>query len=419
MTDHTQLQEKRMPLEGIRVLDCATIIAAPFAAMLLADYGADVIKVEHPRGDGLRLSGAQKNGVGLNYSYYGRNKRNIVIDFGTEDGQALLRDLARKSDVLIENFRPGVMEKWGLGWDELHQVNPRLVMLRMTGFGQFGPYAKRPGFGTLAESMSGFAHINGYSDGPPTLPPFGLADGIAGISSAYAVMLALYNRDVNGGLGQMIDVAIIEPILHVMGAQATILDQLGKIQGRTGNTTTNNAPRNVYKTKEGRWAAISTSAQAIAERVVTLVGHPELIDEPWFKSGPERARHCELLDKIVGEWIAARSLDEVLNAFEEAGAAVAPIYDISQVVADPQYQALNSITTVDDATLGPIKMQNLMFRMSQTPGKVRHPGPRLGEHTDDVLREILELPDQRIRDLHRSGVIEPAPGKPSTKRAAA
>ena len=267
--------------------------------------------------------------------------------------------------------------------------------------------------------MSGFAHQTGQPDGPPTLPPFGLADGIAGISSAYAVMLALYNRDVNGGQGQMIDVAIIEPILHVMGAQATILDQLGKIQGRTGNTTTNNAPRNVYKTKEGRWAAISTSAQAIAERVVTLVGHPELIDEPWFKSGPERARHCELLDKIVGEWIAARSLDEVLNAFEKAGAAVAPIYDISQVVADPQYQALNSITTVDDAALGPIKMQNLMFRMSETPGKVRHPGPRLGEHTDDVLREILGLPDQRIRDLHRSGVIEPAPGKPTTKRAAA
>jgi crotonobetainyl-CoA:carnitine CoA-transferase CaiB-like acyl-CoA transferase len=419
MADTKQPRGKRRPLEGIRVLDCATIIAAPFTAMLLADYGADVIKVEHPRGDGLRLSGAQKDGVGLNYAYYGRNKRNIVIDFGTADGQALLLDLAKKSDVLIENFRPGVMEKWGLGWNALHEINPKLVMLRMTGVGQFGPYASRPGFGTLAESMSGFAHINGYPDGSPTLPPFGLADGIAGISSAYAVMLALYHRDLHGGDGQMIDVAIIEPILHVMGAQATIYDQLGKIQGRTGNTTTNNAPRNVYKTREGRWAAISTSAQAIAERVVTLVGHPELIDEPWFKSGPERARHCELLDKIVGEWIGARTLDEVISAFEAAGAAVAPIYDISQVVADPQYQALNSITTVNDSTLGPIKMQNLMFRMSETPGAVRHPAPRLGEHTDEVLREMLGLSDQRLRELHRSGVIEPAPGKPSTKRVAA
>ena len=408
-----------MSLSDLTVLDIATLGAAPQIAAFFGDFGARVIKVEHPRGDGLRLSGAQKEGVGLNYAYYGRNKRNVVIDFGTSEGQALLRELVQKSDVLIENFRPGVMEKWGLGWDTLHALNPRLVMLRMTGFGQFGPYSKRPGFGTLAESMSGFAHINGYPDGPPTLPPFGLADGIAGVSSAYAVMLALYHRDLHGGQGQMIDTAIIEPILHLMGAQATIFDQLGKVQGRTGNTTTNNAPRNVYKTKEGRWVAISTSAQAIAERVVTLVGHPELIEEPWFKSGPERAKHCELLDRIVGGWIGERSLDQVINAFEEAGAAVAPIYDIAQVCEDAQYQALGSITTVEDKTLGPIKMQNLMFRLSETPGKVRHPGPRLGEHTDEVLREVLGLSEARLRELHASGVIEAQPGKPSSKRAAA
>jgi crotonobetainyl-CoA:carnitine CoA-transferase CaiB-like acyl-CoA transferase len=418
MADPQDRTVKPKPLEGIRVLDCATIIAAPFSAMLLADFGADVIKVEHPRGDGLRLSGPQKDGVGLNYSYYGRNKRNVVIDFSTADGQELMRGLVQQSDVLIENFRPGVMERWNLGWDQLHALNPRLVMLRMTGFGQFGPYSGRPGFGTLAESMSGFAHINGYPDGSPTLPPFGLADGIAGITSAYAIMLALYHRDIHGGGGQMIDTAIIEPILHVMGAQATIFDQLGKVQGRTGNTTSNNAPRNVYKTKEGRWAAISTSAQTIAERVVTLVGHPELIDEPWFKSGPERAKHTELLDKIVGGWIGARSLDEVIKAFEDAGAAVAPIYDISQVLDDPQYLALNSITTVDDETLGPIKMQNLMFRMSETPGKVRHPGPKLGANTDEILREVLALSDARIAELHASGVIAPSPGKPSRKTAA-
>jgi crotonobetainyl-CoA:carnitine CoA-transferase CaiB-like acyl-CoA transferase len=419
MTQSSSTPPSRLPLDGIRVLDCATIIAAPFAAMLLADYGADVIKVEHPRGDGLRLSGPQKDGVGLSYAYYGRNKRNVVIDFSTAEGQSLLKDLAAKSDVLIENFRPGVMERWNLGWDALHAINPRLVMLRMTGFGQFGPYSGRPGFGTLAESMSGFAHINGYPDGSPTLPPFGLADGIAGVSAAYAVMLALYNRDQKGGAGQMIDVAIIEPILHLMGAQATIFDQLGKIQGRTGNRTINNAPRNVYKTNEGRWVAISTSAQAIAERVMQLVGRPDLIDEPWFRSGPERAKHADLLDGIVGAWIGERSLDEVIRAFEEAGAAVAPIYDIAQVCEDPQYRALESITTVEDPTLGPIRMQNLMFRMSETPGRVRHPGPRLGQHTDDVLRELLGLSDERLRALHAAGVIEPSPGNPSSKRAAA
>ena len=406
-------EPRKLPLEGIRVLDCATIIAAPFSAMLLADFGAEVIKVEHPRGDGLRLSGAQKDGMGLNYAYYGRNKRNIVIDFSTADGQQILKELAAKSDVLIENFRPGVMEKWNLGWEQLHAINPRLIMVRMTGFGQFGPYASRPGFGTLAESMSGFAHINGYPDGPPTLPPFGLADGIAGVSAAYAAMLALYHRDMHDGPGQMIDVAIIEPILHLMGAQATIYDQLGKVQGRTGNTTTNNAPRNVYKTREGRWVAISTSAQSIAERVIRLVGRPDLIDEPWFRSGPERARHSDLLDQVVGGWIGERSLDEVMSAFEEAGAAVAPIYDIAQVCEDPQYKALGSIATVADPVLGPIKMQNLMFRMSETPGRISHPGPRLGEHTDDVLREILGLSDARIGELHASGVIEPKTGKPS------
>ncbi len=325
MTDKQTAAGRPRPLEGVRVLDCSTIIAAPFGAMLLADYGAEVIKVEHPRGDGLRLSGPQKNGVGLNYAFYGRNKRNIVLDLSSADGQQILRDLAAKSDVLLENFRPGVMEKWHLGWEQLHEVNRRLVMLRMTGFGQSGPYSARPGFGTLAESMSGFAHINGHPDGPPTLPPFGLADGIAGLSAAYAVMLALYHRDLRDGEGQMIDIAIIEPILHLMGAQASVFDQLGQIQQRTGNRTHNNAPRNTYKTKEGRWVAISTSSQAIAERVLRLTGRPDLVDEPWFASGGERAQHADLLDAVVGGWIGERGIDEVMRAFAEAGAAVAPV----------------------------------------------------------------------------------------------
>jgi crotonobetainyl-CoA:carnitine CoA-transferase CaiB-like acyl-CoA transferase len=409
-------ERKRGPLEGIRVLDCATIIAAPFSAMLLADFGADVIKVEHPRGDGLRLSGPQKDGVGLTYCYYGRNKRNIVLDLSDPQGQQIFRDLAEKSDVVIENFRPGVMEQWNIGWEQLHAVNKRLVMLRMTGFGQFGPYAARPGFGTLAESLSGFAHINGYPDGSPTLPPFGLADGIAGLSAAYAVMLALYHRDLRDGEGQMIDIAIIEPILHLMGAQATIYDQLGIIQGRTGNRSVNNSPRNVYRTKEGRWVAISTSTQSIAERVIRLVGRPDLVDEPWFRSGAERAKHSDLLDEVVGAWIGERSLDEVTLAFEKAEAAVAPIYDIGQVCEDPQYAALDTITTMTDPTLGAIKIQNLLFRMSGTPGALRHPGPALGQHTDEVLDEILGLSPDRIRDLHHAGVVAPNPGAKSKKR---
>jgi len=397
----------RRPLEGIRVIECGTIIAAPMTAMLLADWGADVIKVEHPMGDAFRSAGTQKNGIGLNFKVFNRNKRHIVLDLSKPEGQDILRNLVRESDVLIENFRPGVMERWNIGWDALHELNERLVMLRMTGFGQFGPYSKRAGFGTLAESMSGFASINGYPDGPPTLPPFGLADGVAALSSAYAVMLALYDRDTKDGTGQMIDVAIIEPLFALLGAQATIYDQTGEIKGRSGNRTGNHAPRNIYKTRDDHWIAISTAAQSIAERVMTLVGHPEVITEPWFGTGEDRAGHADELDGMVAAWVAERDYVDVMRGFEEVGAAIAPIYDISQVMDDPQYKALNSVITVDDDDLGPIKMQNLLFRMSKTPGKVRHPAHRLGQDTDAVLREVLGVPDERLQELHASGVIEP------------
>ena len=399
----------RRPLEGIRVIECGTIIAAPMCAMLLADWGAEVIKVEHPGGDAMRRSGVQKSGVGLNFKFFNRNKRHIVLDLSKPDGQDVMRELAAKSDVLIENFRPGVMEKWNLGWEALHELNTRLVMLRMTGFGQFGPYSKRAGFGTLAESMSGFAFINGYPDGPPTLPPFGLADGVAALSAAYGIMLALYDRDTKDGTGQMIDVAIIEPLFNLLGAQTSIYDQTRQIKGRTGNRTGNHAPRNIYKTRDERWIAISTAAQSVAERVMRLVGHPEVIEQPWFRKGEDRARHADELDAMVGDWVGARDYVDVIAGFEEAGAAIAPIYDISQIMEDPQYQALESIVSLDDDDLGKLKMQNLLFRMSKTPGKVRHPARRLGQDTDAVLRDVLNLSDERLAALHADGTIEPKP----------
>jgi len=396
------------PLEGIRVIECGTIVAAPYLALILGDYGADVIKVEHPKGDNMRGNGPRKNGLGLNFKFYGRSKRNVVLDLSKAEGQELLRGLAAKSDVLIENFRPGVMERWGLGWDAMHELNPRLVMVRITGFGQFGPYASRAGFGTLAEAMSGFAHINGDPNGPPTLPAFGMADSIAALSAAYAVMLALYHRDVRGAGGQMIDVSLIEPIYHILGAQTTIYDQTGEIQFRTGNRTKNNAPRNIYRARDGRWVAISTSADAIARRVMELVGHSEVIDEPWFASGRTRAEHTEELDAMVGGWIAQRDADDVITAFEQAGAAIGAVYNVAELVADPQYQALGSVTTLNDEDLGPLKMQNLLFRMSETPGEVRRAGRRIGQDTNEVLRELLGLSDQRLRDLHQAGITAPA-----------
>jgi crotonobetainyl-CoA:carnitine CoA-transferase CaiB-like acyl-CoA transferase len=395
---------QRPPLEGLRVLDVATLFAGPLAATFLGDFGADVIKVEHPKGDPIRGHGHAKNGAGLWAKMVNRNKRMLTLNLSDPDGQAVLCQLARDADVLIENFRPGTLERWSLGPEQLHTANPRLIVLRTTAFGQVGPYASRPGFGTIAESLSGFAAITGQADGPPTLPPFGLADGIAGLAGTIAVLMALYARDARQGSGQVIDLAIIEPILTVLGAQVSVYDQLGVVQQRTGNRSANNAPRNTYLTRDGKWVAISTSAESIAARVMRLVGHPEVIDEPWFATGTQRAEHADELDAYVASWIGARDQAEVIAAFEAAQAAIAPIYDAADIVRDPQFAALDSIITVPDDELGSLKMQNVLFRMLGTPGRVRWSGRRLGQDTDAVLAE-LGLPTERISDLRARGVV--------------
>ncbi len=393
------------PLEGIKVLDVATLFAGPFLATVLADFGADVIKIEHPKGDPARGHGQQKDGVPLWWKMLGRNKRAITLYLGDPKGQELFLRLAREADVVIENFRPGTLERWNLGWERLHAENPRLILARVTGFGQFGPYAQRAGFGTIAECMSGFAAITGEPDGPPTLPPFGLADGITALAGASAVAFALYHRDAHGAGGQQIDLAIIEPILSILGPQPTVYDQLGVVQQRSGNRSVNNAPRNTYRTRDGRWVAVSTSAQSIAERVLRLVGHPEVIPEPWFQSGKGRAEHVEVLDGWVSAWIGERDLQDVMAAFEAAGAAATPIYDVSDVMADPQYAALGSITTVEDEELGPVRMQNVLFRMTETPGEIRHTGRRLGADNEDVYLGLLGMSREEYDALRERHVI--------------
>lgn len=399
MTEDTE----DMALSDIKVIDTATLFAGPLAATVLGDFGAEVTKIEHPRGDPSRTHGASKDGVGLWWKVLGRNKQCVTLYLGSAEGQELFRRMVADADVVIENFRPGTLEKWGLGYDELSAINPGLVLARVTGFGQSGPYAGRPGFGTLAEAMSGFAAITGEPDGPPTLPPFGLADGIAALTTAYAVMSALHARQ-RTGRGQVVDLAIIEPILTLLGAQPTVYDQLGEVQQRRGNRSSNNAPRNTYRTADGRWVAISTSAQPVAERVMRLVGCPEYIDEPWFASGAGRAEHAEELDAAVGEWIGKRTHDEVVAAFEDANAAVAPIYDVRDVMADPQFQALQSIISVDDEELGPVKMQNVLFRMSETPGVVRSAGPPLGAHNEEVYGNLGVEPHE-LSALRDKGVV--------------
>ncbi|MES4888540.1 CoA transferase [Streptomyces sp. NPDC096012] len=391
-------------LAGLRVLDLATLFAGPMAATLLGDFGAEVIKVEHPRRpDPSRGHGPARQGVGLWWKVLGRNKRAITLDLSTPGGRGTLLRLAATADVVIENFRPGTLEKWDLGWDELSAANPRLVLARVTAFGQFGPYAHRPGFGTLAEAMSGFAAITGEPDAPPTLPPFGLADSIAGLATAYAVLTALAARERTGS-GQVVDMAIIEPILSVLGPQPTWYDQLGHVQERTGNRSANNAPRNTYRTADGAWIAVSTSAQSVAERVMRLVGRPELAAEPWFATGVGRAAHADVLDEAVGSWIAARTRTEVLAAFEKAEAAAAPVQDVRDVLADPQYQALETVTTVSDPELGPLRMQNVLFRLSATPGAIRWAGRPHGADTDAVLGE-LGLGPADIAALRAEGAL--------------
>ncbi|MEV8402854.1 CaiB/BaiF CoA transferase family protein [Streptomyces niveus] len=393
------------PLHGLRVLDLATLFAGPLAATMLGDFGAEVIKVEHPRRpDPSRGHGPAKDGVGLWWKILGRNKRTITLDLATPPGRDLLLRLAADADVVVENFRPGTLEKWGLGWAELSAVNPRLVLARVTGFGQFGPYSHRPGFGTLAEAMSGFAAMTGEPEGPPTLPPFGLADSIAALATAYAVMTALNGRATTGR-GQVVDLAIIEPILTVLGPQPLWYDQLGYVQPRTGNRSRNNAPRNTYRTACGSWLAVSTSAQSVAERVMRLVGRQELVDEPWFATGSGRAEHADVLDEAVGAWIARHSREDAMAAFEKAEAAIAPVYDIRDVMDDPQYRALESVVEVPDPELGPIRMQNVLFRLSETPGAIRWAGRPHGADTDAVLTEMLGLSAPEIAALRTEGAL--------------
>jgi crotonobetainyl-CoA:carnitine CoA-transferase CaiB-like acyl-CoA transferase len=393
------------PLAGLRVVDCSTILAGPLVCQILGDFGADVIKVEHPtRPDGMRGHGAAVDGHGLWWKEVARNKRTIGLDLSDPQGAEVLLGLIATSDVLVENFRPGTLERWGLGWDVLRARNPGLILLRVTGFGQSGPYSDRPAFGTLVEAMSGFAHLTGQPDGPPTLPAFGLADSIAGIAGASAVSMALYHRDARGGRGQVIDLSLLEPIMTAVGPAPTVFDRTGEVQGRMGNRSSNNAPRNLYRSSDGHWLAISTSANAIAVRVMELVGRPEIALEPWFATGAERARHSDLLDGIVGDWIAARTRDQVMEAFTAAGAAVAPVYSPADIVADPQVQDREMLIRVEDEDLGPLLQHNVLYRMSATPGAIRSTGRGHGADTDEVLAE-LGLTTDRIAGLRAAGVI--------------
>ncbi len=375
------------------------MLAGPLACQVLADFGADVIKVEHPvRGDSMRGHGRQRDGCGLWWKMISRNKRCIGLYLGDPDAAAVFVRLAATADVVVENFRPGTLERWGLGWDRLREINEGLILCRVTGFGQDGPYASRPAFGTLVEAMSGFAHMTGESGGPPTLPPFGLADSIAGFAAVGAVLMALRQRDADG-VGQVVDLSILEPMVAALGPHILAYDQFGEVPGRQGNRSSNNAPRNIYRTADGCWAAVSTSAEPVAERAVALVGSPEIAEEPWFATGAGRAAHVDEIDALMAAWIRERTLAEVVEAFEAADVAIAPVYDVADYVADPQVVHRGAVITVADEDLGPLRMQNVAFRLSETPGEIRHAGRRLGADTDAILSGELGIDSELLAEL--------------------
>jgi crotonobetainyl-CoA:carnitine CoA-transferase CaiB-like acyl-CoA transferase len=398
------MSEERQPpssaLQGVRVLELANLYAGPLIGTNLADFGADVIKAEHPRGDDARRWGLSKDGVPLWWKSIARNKRLIKLDLNEERDRATARKLAQWADVLIESFRPGRMEQWGLGYDELAKDNPRLIMVRVSGFGQTGPYRDRPGFGTLAEAFSGFAHITGTEDGPPTLPPFGLADGVAALAGTFATLIALYWRDAQGGHhGQVVDLSLYEPLFSILGPQITEYKALGVVQNRLGNRSPRTVPRNAYRTSDGGWVVLSAGTQQIANRIFEVIGRPEMARDPRFATAEARRAHAGQIDEVVEAWIADRPLRVVLDAFEKNEAPVAPVMHVAQIANDEQYLYRRSFVDLEDEDLGYVTVPNIVPRLNRTPGTIRWAGKvPVGSDSAEILA-MLGLDNVDAREV--------------------
>ena len=390
-------------LAGLRVIDCSRLIAGGVLGTLLADHGADVIKVEHPRGGDPLRTWLRDRGE-LWWKVYARGKRSITLNLAAPRGQALLRRLAREADVLIESYVPGTFERWGLGWDVLSADNPRLVFARVSGWGQDGPYRMRPGFGTMVEAMSGFAHTTGEADGPPTLPPFPMADMVAALAGCGAVLAALRHRDQRSGRGQVVDISLYEPLLSVLGPDTAAYALDGTVRQRHGNASDHASPRGTYRTRDGRWIALSASTPASAKTLFAALGLSALLDDPRFASNDARVRHNDLVDAALAEAIGMRTLDELRDLFESSELTACPVYDIGDVAKDPHVVARGILIDVPDAELGAVRMTAPTPRLSATPASVRWTGPPLGAHNREVYG-ALGVSDAELAALARDGIV--------------
>ncbi|MBI3919125.1 MAG: CoA transferase [Betaproteobacteria bacterium] len=398
-----------MPLAGITVIDCGQVVAGPTIAMILGDFGAEVIKVENPAGgDQGRYFGRSKNGVPLTWKQLARNKKTITLSLSKPAGQELFCRLIEKTqaDVLVESFRAGTFERWNLDYERLRALSPGLTMVRVSGFGQTGPYKDRPGFGTLAEAMSGFAHVTGQPEGPPTLPNFPLADTTSALYATVGVLLCLYQRDAKkSGRGQSIDVSLLESLYAMLSQHALAYDQLGLPGRRTGSRTSGSAPRNAYRTKDERWVAIAGSTQALTERLFREMGRPELIADPRFRTNRERVANVEALDEIVGAWVAGLTREECIERLVKAEVAVAPVADFKDLAEDPHLIARKALATIEDPELGTLRMPDVQPRLSETPGRIRHAGLPMGVHNDEIYRARLGLTEAEMKKFKAEGVI--------------
>lgn len=377
-----------VPLKGVRILDLSRLLSGNIMTHTLADLGADVIKVEPPEGDALR--DWKVKGIPVQWKVYGRNKRSIALDLKSAPDQEILRKLIVGADMLVENFRPGVLDHLGFSSEVMRAINAKLVVIRISGWGQDGPYRHKPGFGTLVEAFSGFASKNGFPDGPPVLPNLGLADSIAGLYAAMSAMVALREVEVNGGAGQDVDISLLDPIFSILGADQAVYRVGGVIPTRTGNRSGTAAPRNIYPTRDGKQLALAASMQTVVERLFKAIGRPELIEDERFATNDARLANNEALDEIIGAYIKERTLDEVLTFFDAEGVTAGPVHDAASIMEDAHVRERGVIIEVEDADLGSLPMHGIVPRFSRTPGALQRPAPKLDEHRDEILKELAE-----------------------------